>query len=123
MQEKALIGDIMTDCEKRSTEDEIALIFEEQYEKLFGMVYRMTENVQDTEDVLQNVFVKAYMNAKTFRGDSKISTWLYRIVVNESYDYLKIWKKLPVVSISAESGMTEKELFDSIDYSKTRKIT
>jgi DNA-directed RNA polymerase specialized sigma24 family protein len=74
MQEKALIGDIMTDCEKRSTEDEIALIFEEQYEKLFGMVYRMTENVQDTEDVLQNVFVKAYMNAKTFRGDSKIST-------------------------------------------------
>jgi RNA polymerase sigma-70 factor (ECF subfamily) len=84
MQEKALIGDIMTDCEKRSTEDEIALIFEEQYEKLFGMVYRMTENVQDTEDVLQNVFVKAYMNAKTFRGDSKISTWLYRIVVNES---------------------------------------
>ena len=118
MQEKALIGDIMTDCEKRSTEDEIALIFEEQYEKLFGMVYRMTENAQDTEDVLQNVFVKAYMNAKTFRGDSKISTWLYRIVVNESYDYLKIWKKLPVVSISAESGMTEKELFDSIDYSK-----
>lgn len=110
----------MIDDKKMSTHDEITVFFKEHYEKLFGMVYRMTENVQDTEDVLQNVFIKAYKNANTFRGDSKLSTWLYRITVNESYDYLKTWNKLPVVSISEELGITEKEFFNSIEYEKNQ---
>lgn len=106
----------MIDNEKKNLENEIALVFEEQYKKLFGMVYRMTENIQDTEDVLQNVFIKAYSNIKRFRGDSKLSTWLYRITVNESNKYLKSWKKLPVIQLSEELGLTEKEFFESIEY-------
>lgn len=108
----------MIDDEKKSLEDELALVFEEQYRKLFGMVYRMTENVQDTEDVLQNVFINAYKNIKKFRGDSKLSTWLYRITVNECYGYLKSWRKLPVVRISENLGITEKEFFESIEYTQ-----
>lgn len=110
----------MIDDGKKSVEDEITNFFREQYDKLFGMVYRMTENVQDTEDVLQNVFIKAYKGAGTFRGDSKLSTWIYRITVNESYDYLKTWNKLPVVSISKELGMTEKEFFDCLEYTNSQ---
>lgn len=106
----------MIDNEKKNLENEIALVFEEQYKKLFGMVYRMTENIQDTEDVLQNVFIKAYSNIKKFRGNSKLSTWLYRITVNESNKYLKSWKKLPVIQLSEELGLTEKEFFESIEY-------
>lgn len=105
----------MIDYKKNSLEDEVALVFEEQYEKLFGLVYRMTESVQDTEDILQNVFMNAYMNIKKFRGDSKLSTWLYRITINESCGYLKSWNKLPVVQISKGLGMTEKEFFESIE--------
>ena len=63
---------IMVVDEKRSLEDEITLVFEEQYGKLFGMVYRMMENVQDTEDVLQNVYIKAFQNVNKFRGDSQL---------------------------------------------------
>ena len=110
----------MINDEKKSPEDDITALFKEQYERLFGMVYRMTENVQDTEDVLQNVFIKAYKNSRTFRGDSKISTWLYRITVNESYDYLQTWNKLPVINISKELGITENEFFDSIEYTKNQ---
>lgn len=97
-------------------QEELTQVFEAQYKKLFGVVYRMTENVQNTEDVLQNVFINAYTNLGNFRGDSKLSTWLYRIAVNESYDYLKSWSKLPVVMISEEYGMTEREFFESIEY-------
>jgi len=84
------------------------------------MVYRMTENVQDTEDVLQNAFISAYRNIESFRGDSQMSTWLYRITVNESYKYLKSWNKLPVISISEESGVTEKEFFENIEYEENQ---
>lgn len=111
----------MIDEERKILEAEIAVVFEEQYSKLFGMVYRMTESVQDTEDVLQNVFINAYKNIEKFRGDSKLSTWLYRITVNESYGYLKTWNKLPVVSISEELGITEQEFFDSIEYTQNQE--
>lgn len=108
----------MTDNEEKRLKDELTLVFKEQYNKLFGMSYRMTENPQDAEDVLQNVFVNAYTNIKKFRGDSKLSTWLYRITVNESYDHLKKWNKLPVVEISEELGLTETEFFNSIQYTQ-----
>ncbi len=106
----------MSEDEEKRLEEEVTLVFEEQYEKLFGMVYRMTESVQDTEDVLQNVFVNAYKNVCKFKGDSKLSTWLYRIAINESYRYLKTWNKLPVVKIAEERGMNETDFFDSIKY-------
>jgi len=106
----------MLDNEKNNLKDEIALVFAKQYNKLFGMVYRMTESVQDTEDVLQDVFINAYKNREKFRGDAKLSTWLYRITVNECYKYLKSWRKLPVVKISEELGVTEKEFFASLEY-------
>lgn len=113
-------GEIMIDQEKKSLEGQITSVFEEQYRKLFGMVYRMTESVQDTEDVLQNVFIKAYKNINKFRGDSQLSTWLYRITVNESYRYLKSWNKLPLVKISEETGKTEKEFFESMEYTQNQ---
>lgn len=110
----------MTDYEKKNSESAIALVFEEQYEKLFGVVYRMTENIQDTEDVLQNVFIKAYSNIEKFRGDAELSTWLYRITVNESNRYLKSWNKLPVIQFSEKLGLTEKEFFESIEYTQNQ---
>lgn len=111
------LGDLMDENRKIKLENELALIFKEQYRNLFSVVYRMTENVCDTEDVLQNVFIKAYKNINNFRGDSNLSTWLYRIAVNESYRFFKSWNKLPVIQISEEFDLSEKEFFESIEYS------
>ena len=44
---------------------------------------------ENADDVLQNTFLKAWRNLDDFRGGSKLSTWLYRIAVNESLDYLR----------------------------------
>lgn len=46
-------------------------------------------NHDDTDDVLQNVFIKVYRNIATFKGDSKLYTWLYRIATNESLTFIK----------------------------------
>lgn len=44
---------------------------------------------EDADDVLQNAFVKAWLSLDKFRGESSVSTWLYRICVNESLDHLR----------------------------------
>ena len=57
--------------------------------KLYGLVYHMTSNHEDTNDVLQDVFAKAYRSLKRFRGKSKFYTWIYAIATNMTLNFLK----------------------------------
>lgn len=57
-------------------------------EKLYWQIRKMVISHDDTDDVLQNTFLKAWMNIESFRGDAKLSTWLYRIAINESITFL-----------------------------------
>lgn len=57
-------------------------------EKLYWQIRKMVISHDDTNDVLQNTFLKAWANLDYFRGESKLSTWLYRIAVNESITFL-----------------------------------
>ncbi|HEX3010053.1 MAG TPA: RNA polymerase sigma factor [Bacteroidales bacterium] len=62
----------------------------ENYEKMvFKACYHILNNYQDAEDVAQEVFVEAYLSISSFRGESKISTWLFRIAVNKSKNLLR----------------------------------
>lgn len=58
-------------------------------EKLYWTVRRIVGRHEDADDVLQNTFVKAWTKIDNFRGDSGIYTWLHRICVNESLDFLR----------------------------------
>lgn len=55
---------------------------------LYWHIRRMVIYHEDADDVLQNTFIKAWSNISSFRGESKISTWLYRIAYNESLTFL-----------------------------------
>ena len=57
-------------------------------EPLYRQIRRMVLNHDDANDVLQNTFLKAWTNIEYFRGDAKLSTWLYRIAINESLTFL-----------------------------------
>ncbi|KAB3527267.1 RNA polymerase sigma factor [Alkaliphilus serpentinus] len=57
--------------------------------KVYNISYSITENKDDALDVSQEVFLKVYRRIHTFRGDSSIATWLYRITINTCWDYLK----------------------------------
>jgi len=67
--------------------------FDELVEKytprLYGLVYHMTSNHEDTHDVLQEVFAKAYRSLKRFRGKSTFYTWIYSIATNMTLNFLK----------------------------------
>jgi RNA polymerase sigma factor (sigma-70 family) len=57
--------------------------------KLYGLVYNMTSNRDDTADLLQDIFSKAYRSIKRFMGKSSFYTWIYSISVNMTLNYLK----------------------------------
>src|SRR6188472_2243710 len=57
--------------------------------RLYGLVYNMTSNHEDTNDLLQDVFAKAYRSIKGFQGKSSFYTWMHSIAVNMSINFLK----------------------------------
>lgn len=57
-------------------------------ESLYWQIRKMVLSHDDANDILQNTFLKSWLNIDQFRGDSKISTWLYRIAINETYTFL-----------------------------------
>ena len=76
-----------------------------------NIAYRICENMQDAEDVVQESFVKAYKNLHTFRLESKFSTWLYRIVFNTAVTFTKT--KMWVIDDEVENVATD--LFSDLD--------
>jgi RNA polymerase sigma factor (sigma-70 family) len=79
-------------------------------EKIYWQVRRMVINHEDADDVLQNVFIKAWNGLDNFREDSKLSTWLYRIAVNESLTYLEQQKKRASFSFEDVAETLENKL-------------
>ncbi len=57
--------------------------------RLYGLVYNMTSNHEDTNDLLQDVFAKAYRSIGGFRGNSAFYTWIHSIAVNMTINFLK----------------------------------
>ena len=68
-------------------------------EKLYRQIRKMVLSHDDANDLLQNTFIKAWMNIDLFRGDAKLSTWLYKIAVNESITFLNKQRAQNNVSI------------------------
>jgi len=66
-----------------------AQVLDKNSDRIYRLGLKMLGNVQDAEDILQETFIKAFNNIDQFEGRSKISTWLYRIAVNESLMLLR----------------------------------
>lgn len=73
-------------------------------EQLYWKVRRIVLNHEDANDVLQNSFIKAWKSLDTFQGKSSVSTWLYRIAINESLDFVR--KQKAAESISADEDLS-----------------
>lgn len=74
-------------------------------EPLYWQIRRMVLNHDDTDDILQNVFIKAWQGMEAFRGDSHLSTWLYRIANNETINFLQRQKQIQI-SLSTTDDST-----------------
>ena len=81
-------------------------------EQLYWKIRRIVLVHDDADDVLQNTFVKAWINLSDFRGQSRISTWLYRIAINEALDFLRKKKHLQDISVDEAAGVATMLLAD-----------
>ena len=69
-------------------------------ERIYATIYHMTANHEDANDLAQDSFIKAYRALKSFKGDSSFFTWLYRIAVNKTINFLKQRKKRIQMSLN-----------------------
>jgi RNA polymerase sigma-70 factor (ECF subfamily) len=81
-------------------------------ERVYYFVRRIVVDHDDADDVVQNIFIKVWNNLDSFREDSKLFTWLYRIAVNESLSFLKSKQLRSYLSLSSPEAMMVKNLSD-----------
>ena len=67
--------------------------------RIHSLIYNMTSNKEDTEDLVQDVFVKAYKSLGRFQGKSSFYTWIYRIAVNSTINFIKRRAKKSALSL------------------------
>lgn len=79
-------------------------VMREYSEPLYWQIRRMVESHDDASDVLQNTFLKAWQNIENFRGEAKLSTWLYKIALNESITFLARERKRLNLSLDDEES-------------------
>lgn len=103
LEEKLLIKRIK-DGDVDAFEDIIAL-----YEKkVFGIIYQITKNQNEIEDLAQEVFIKIYRNIDKFQGNSSLYTWIYKITVNLCLDELR--KKKEVIYLDEKINVNDGEI-------------
>jgi len=69
-------------------------------ERIYATVYHMTSNHEDANDLVQDTFIKAYRALKSFKGNSSFYTWVYRIAVNKTINFLKQRKNRVQMSLN-----------------------
>ena len=86
-------------------------IVKEYSEQLYWQIRRLVFSHDDANDILQNTFIKAWINIDYFRGDAKMSTWLYRIALNECLTFLNKQRAANQLSIDE----ADKELLNKLE--------
>ena len=87
-------------------------LMEHYHSRIYALIYNMTSNKEDTEDLIQEVFSKAYTALKKFQGKSSFYTWVYRIGVNRTINFLKKRKRRQALSLNEiDHGVERDELY------------
>lgn len=81
------------------------------HRSVYNLALRLTDDPEDASDIAQETFLKVYRNMHTFRGDSELKTWIYKITLNQSSNLLRWWKRRfrhKSIAIDPDSGISEK---------------
>jgi RNA polymerase sigma factor (sigma-70 family) len=80
-----------------SAYDDLVRLYQE---RIYATIYHMTSNHEDANDLAQEAFIKAFQALKTFKGGSSFYTWVYRIAVNKTINFLKQRKNRSLMSLN-----------------------
>lgn len=89
-------------ADKNTQRQGFALMVSQYSERLYRQIRRMVLNHEDANDILQNTFIKAWQGLATFEGRAQLSTWLFRIAINETHDFIR--KQREHTSLSDDEG-------------------
>ena len=84
-------------------------IVNEYSQQIYWHIRRMVLSHEDANDLVQNTFIKAWTNIDKFRGESRISTWLYRIAINETLTFISR-SSVSTVSLDSPEGAVAEQL-------------
>ncbi len=93
------------DQDRSAMESAFSRVVEDYADFAYNVAYRMLHNVEDAEDAVQEAFISAYRAFPRFKGESKVSTWLYRIVVNSCL--MKIRKEKSRAKYMIQTGYND----------------
>lgn len=96
-----LIARLREPAECRAAFNEVMTIYSEP---LYRQIRLMVQSHDDANDLLQNTFMKAWMSLENFRGEARLSTWLYKIAVNESITFLARERKRNGLSLDQQEA-------------------
>ena len=94
--EDEIIKQLREPDSQRSAFEVVVKVFSQQ---LYWQIRHMGVGHDDTDDLLQNTFIKAWMSLDSFRGEARLSTWLYRIALNETLNFLNKQRAMNNLSI------------------------
>ena len=95
--EKELIANLKS---ANNREKAFQLLVKTYQQRLYWHIRKIVMNHDDTDDILQNVFIKVWKNVDGFREDSSLFTWLFRIATNESLSHLQKQRRHSIVSMT-----------------------
>lgn len=98
--------------DKRTRERGFDEIVDQYSEKLYWKIRSMVFSHEDANDILQNTFIKAWKNIDSFEGKSKLSTWIYRIAINETLDFLRHKKSVAAINTDGDMSVANRLMGD-----------
>jgi len=93
-------------------EKSLELLIDRYLKPLYGFVLQLVGDGNVAQDIVQEVFVKAWKHANSFNMDKKFSTWLYAIAKNTAYDFLKKKKTIPFSAFENSNGQNMLEFIE-----------
>jgi RNA polymerase sigma-70 factor (ECF subfamily) len=109
------IDKIIIEKYKSGNKDEaISILIKEYKKRLYWHIRKLVLDHEDSDDILQLTFIKAWKGLENFKENSKLYTWLYRIATNESITFLNSKKRRSMVNIDDIHSYTEEKLESDI---------
>lgn len=117
-----MIEDLLIKEIQQGSEDAFRELVENYKDMVYNTCYGFLQNKQDADDVAQEVFIKVYTNISSFKYQSKLSTWIYRIAVNLSLNQLKSRKKQKLSTEDIETLKNQNDSDENVIQEAREKI-
>jgi len=99
--------DVLVTALCQGVEEAYEILIQRYQQPVYNLVCRLLNDPSDASDIVQEVFLKVFRNIGSFRGNSSLKTWIYRIAVNEAYNHRRWFSRhqRQEVAMAADEGM------------------